>query len=52
VVDADDRAQRVEVTAGPARDGRTEVLTGLTGDERVIVDPPELRSGQLIKILQ
>jgi RND family efflux transporter MFP subunit len=45
------RTKRVNVTVGEDRDGRTEVLEGLSGGERIIVSPsPELREGQLVKI--
>jgi RND family efflux transporter MFP subunit len=43
-------AQRVEVTTGPARDGRTEITGGLAGGERVIIAPPGLTPGQRMKI--
>jgi RND family efflux transporter MFP subunit len=43
-------ARRMEVTTGPARDGRTEITGGLTGGERVIMAPPNLAPGQRMKI--
>lgn len=50
-VDDDDRARQVEVTIGPERDNRSEVTRGLTGGERVIIAPPDLKPGQLVKIV-
>jgi RND family efflux transporter MFP subunit len=52
IVDADDRVQPVDIMVGATRDGRTEILTGLTGNERIVVDPPELQSKQLVRISQ
>jgi RND family efflux transporter MFP subunit len=50
LVDDDDRVQRVEIGTGVANDGRTEILSGLSGSEQVVVRPPaELRQGQLVK---
>ena len=50
IADDADRLQRQEVATGPARDGRTEILGGLTGGERVIIAPPGVRAGQRMKI--
>jgi RND family efflux transporter MFP subunit len=47
---ADDRLERQEVATGAARDGRTEITSGLTGGERVIIVPPGVRAGQRMKI--
>lgn len=52
IADERDHAQMVRVTAGASRDGRTEVLQGLSGSERIIVNPPELYSEQAVKVSQ
>ncbi|QDT56109.1 Macrolide export protein MacA [Caulifigura coniformis] len=45
------RVRRVAITGGEDRDGRTEILEGLKGGERVVVDPsPELHEEQLVKV--
>jgi len=50
-VDNDLRVKRAIVSVGEDRDGRTEVLDGLSGGERVVINPsPELRDGQLVKL--
>ncbi len=41
LLDDDDRAERTPVTVGEKRDERTEIITGLKGGERVILNPPE-----------
>ena len=41
LVDKDDRVSRRDVTAGETRDRRTEILDGLSGGEKVIVDPSD-----------
>jgi RND family efflux transporter MFP subunit len=51
VVDAQNRVRRQPVQTGTARDGRTEILEGLSGDERVIVPTPEVRAEQLVHIV-
>jgi len=44
------RTHKAVVTIGADRDGRTEVLEGLFGGERIIVKPADsLREGQLVK---
>lgn len=51
LVDEEERLRRVDVTAGVENDGRTEILKGLSGAERVVARPAaELRSGQLVKV--
>ena len=52
IVDSNDHAQTVRVTVGASRDGRTEILQGLSGGERVIVNPPQLYSDQPVKVAQ
>jgi RND family efflux transporter MFP subunit len=50
---ANDRVTRVDVTTGRTHDGRTEIASGLSGGERVVVDPPmDLRGGQLVKVAE
>ncbi|WP_425616559.1 efflux RND transporter periplasmic adaptor subunit [Anatilimnocola sp. NA78] len=45
------RARLVEITVGGDKDGRTEILSGLAGGERVIVRPPEgLQDGSVVKL--
>lgn len=51
VVREGDRLARTMVTAGVEQDVRTEIAQGLSGGERVVVDPPAgLRTGQLVKV--
>ncbi len=49
-LDADDRVKRKSITAGAMRDGRTEVLDGLTGSESIVIGPPSIKAGQLVKV--
>lgn len=50
-VDDESRTKRVDVKTGTERDGRTEILSGLKGGERVILDPPAtIEARSLIKI--
>ena len=52
-VTEENRLQRVDIEVTAARDGRSEVSSGLSGGERVVLDPPEgSREGQLVKIAQ
>jgi len=45
------RVRRTAITGGEDRDGRTEILEGLSGGERVVVDPsPDLHEEQLVKV--
>lgn len=45
------RARLVAITVGGDKDGRTEILSGLAGGERVIVRPPEgLQDGSAVKL--
>lgn len=50
IADDEDRLCRVDVTTGPARDGRTEIVSGLVGGERAVIVPAAVRAGQRIKI--
>lgn len=49
VIDNTNRVRRQTITAGTERDNRTEILSGLSGEERVIIGPPDLKPGQLVK---
>ena len=50
-LDSEDRAKRVAVKAGDPRDGRTEIHEGLSGGERLILNPPEtMRDGTPVKV--
>ncbi len=50
---ADDRVKRITVRTGTVGDGRTEILNGLAGGERVVVEPPpDLRDGQQVKVVE
>lgn len=45
------RVHRVAITIGEDRDGRIEILEGLSGGERVIINPsPEIYEEQLVKL--
>jgi RND family efflux transporter MFP subunit len=47
----DNRIRRVAITGGEDRDGRTEIVEGLSGGERVIVNPTtDLHEEQLVKV--
>jgi len=51
LVDDESRARRVPVKVGEERDGRTEILDGLKGGERVILGSPEtIEDGTLVKL--
>ena len=50
IADEQDRIRRQDVKAGSERDKRTEITEGLSGGERVVIAPPGLESGQLVKI--
>lgn len=52
IADEQDRIRRQDVTTGSERDKRTEITQGLSGGERVVIAPPGLESGQLVKILR
>ena len=45
VADREQRAVNVAVDAGDDRDGQTEIMAGLTGNERVVVNPQRLQQG-------
>jgi RND family efflux transporter MFP subunit len=50
VLGDEDRVQRLEVTIGGERDGRSEIKSGLSGGERVIIPPPDIKAGQKARI--
>ncbi len=50
VVDEESHAQPVTVTAGSARDGKIEILKGLSGNERLIAKPSNLKPNQPVKV--
>ena len=53
VVTSGDRTQKIAVTVGDTNDGRTEITSGLSGGEKVIVKPSlELRNDVLVKTVQ
>jgi RND family efflux transporter MFP subunit len=52
VTDREKRAIKIAVKAGEDRDGRTEIAEGLTGNERVIVNPQELQEGAPVDIAE
>lgn len=48
-VSKDNRVQLVKITVGDSRDGRTEILEGLKGGEKVVLNPPaDLKADQLV----
>ena len=51
VVNQEARAQRVEVRIGRRRPGVVEVLSGLTGNERVVVEGVDLRAGLPLQVV-
>ena len=53
IVGEDERVQMKEITIGKANDSRTEVVSGLSGGERVVVKPPtELHERQLVRLIE
>ncbi len=52
VADAEKRAQKIAVKAGNDRDGRTEIIEGLAGQERVIVNPQDVQVGTPLVIAE
>ena len=50
VVDAEKRAQKIMVKVGEDKDGKSEVVEGLTGNERVVVRPKDLKVGTVVKV--
>lgn len=51
IVDSQKRAQPISVSAADNRDGRLEIVSGLDGSERVIVNPQLLRPGSPVTVV-
>ncbi|MDA8744629.1 efflux RND transporter periplasmic adaptor subunit [Rubripirellula amarantea] len=51
-VDENKRAQPVSVEIGETRDGRTEIISGVSGRPRLIDDPSELSPGMPVRIVE
>jgi RND family efflux transporter MFP subunit len=50
-VGAEKRAKSIVVETGDQKDSETEIVSGLSGEERIIVRPPDgIREGGLVKI--
>lgn len=52
VVDANSHVERVAVTKGKAKDSKTEILSGLKGNERIVSKPNSLSQGQAVKVIE
>ncbi|TWT84376.1 Macrolide export protein MacA [Planctomycetes bacterium CA13] len=52
VVDDERRAQKIQVDVGEVRDGRIEILDGLMGRERLIMDPDNLKPDTPVRIIE
>ena len=52
VVDKEKRAKKLIVKTGEKRDDRIEIIEGLTGKERVVVNPTDLKDGTPVKVIQ
>ncbi len=52
VVDDKTHAQRKRVTTGARKESRIEIISGLSGDERVIANPPALTENQAVRIAE
>lgn len=52
IVDDERRASQISVKIGEDRDGRTEILSGLSGRERVVVNPEQLQPGTPLKVIE
>ena len=51
LLNEDNRAEQVAVSTGKQHNGRTEIMSGLSGGERVILNPPEeIRIGTLLRV--
>ena len=50
IVDDKTHAQKIRVTTGGRKDGRVEIVSGLTGDEKMIANPANLEVDQAVKI--
>jgi RND family efflux transporter MFP subunit len=53
ITDDEDRVHRLKIQPGDASEGRTEIVSGLSGGERVVMRPPaDLRDGKLVRVSQ
>lgn len=52
IVDEKKRAQPVAVEVGETRDGRTEILSGISGRPRLVADPTALEPGMPVRIAE
>jgi RND family efflux transporter MFP subunit len=53
ILTAENRTQKVVVESGESKDGRTEIVRGLSGGEKVIVSPPAgLKEKILVKVAE
>lgn len=52
IADPEKRALKIAVEVGQDRDGRTEILSGLSGNERVVVHPEGLQPGSPLTIAE
>jgi RND family efflux transporter MFP subunit len=50
LVDSEKRAYKIAVTAGEQKDGKIEILSGVTGRERIVVNPEKLQEGTPVKV--
>lgn len=49
----DNRVRRIDVVVGESRDGRIEIVSGLSGGEKVVASPPaDLKDGSLVRTAQ
>jgi RND family efflux transporter MFP subunit len=51
-VDDQQRAQKLPVKTGESRDGQIEINAGLTGTERLVVNPEQLRESAPVQIIE
>ncbi len=52
LVDGEKRAYKQAVTTGEQRDGKVEILSGLTERERIVVNPENLQEGMPVKVAE
>ena len=52
IVDGNTHTQKIYVFTGQRKDGRVEIVNGLTGEEKIIGNPPILEVDQSVKILE
>ena len=51
IVDDEKRAQSKSVKAGKDNNGKVEITNGLTGNERVVVNPKDMKDGTPVKVV-